>query len=277
MRACASVLLAALAAAPAFAQQATSDPLHAWIVAKDPAALEAWVDQRLAAEQADIDKLLSVTGPRTVANTLRPYDDAENELAITGNNTYLLYSLADQAGLRDKGQAMTAKVSTANTDLNLNQKVYQALAAIPLPTNDPATRHYIERTLLEYRLAGVDQDDATRAKIRALQDRITDLSLAFNRNLADGTLSIKATRAELDGLPDDYIARHKPGTDGDYTLTTDEPDARPIFSFANSADLRRRMYLAYYTRAYPKKRAGSPRSDDGAPGPGRHPRLHPLR
>ncbi len=251
MKALASLLLAALAAAPAYAQTA-SDPLHAWTAAKDPAALEAWVNQRLAAEQADIDKLLAVSGPRTVANTLRPYDDAENELAIAGNNSYLLFSLADQAAIRDKGQAMTAKVSTANTDLNLNQKVYQALAAIPLPANDPATRHYLERTLLEYRLAGVDKDDATRAKIRTLQDRVTDLMLAFNRNIAEGTLSIKAARADLDGLPDDYIARHKPAADGSYTLTTDEPDARPVFTFAKSADLRRRMYLTYYNRAYPK-------------------------
>jgi thimet oligopeptidase len=253
MKALASLLLAALTAAtPLLAQQPASDPLHAWIVAKDPAALETWVTQRLAAEQADIDKLLAVTGTHTVANTLRPYDDAENELAIAGNNAYLLFSLADQAPLRDKGQAMTAKISTANTDLNLNQKVYQALAAIPLPAHDPATRHYLERTLLEYRLAGVDKDDATRAKIRALQDRITDLSLAFNRNIADGTLSIKATSSDLDGLPADYIARHKPDADGAYTLTTDEPDVRPVFTFAKSADLRRRMYLAYYTRAYPK-------------------------
>jgi thimet oligopeptidase len=253
MKALASLLLAALAAAaPLIAQPPASDPLHAWITVKDPAALEVWINQRLAAGQADIDKLLAVTGKRTVANTLRPYDDAENEIAIAGSNAYLLYSLADEAALRDKGQAMTAKVSTANTDLNLNQKVYQALAAIPLPKNDPATRHYLERTLLEYRLAGVDKDDATRTKIRALQDRITDLSLAFNRNIADGTLSIKATSADLDGLPADYIARHKPDADGAYTLTTDEPDARPIFSFAKSADLRRRMYLTYYTRAYPK-------------------------
>jgi thimet oligopeptidase len=222
------------------------------VVAKDPASLDAWVNQRLAAEQADIDKLLAVTGPRTVANTLRPYDDAQNELAVAVNNSYLLYSLADQAPLRDEGQAMTSKISTAITDLGLNQKVYNALVAVPLPTNDPATRHYIERTLLEYRLSGVDKDDATRAKIRGLQDSITALSLTFNRNIAEGKLSIKATRDELDGLPADYIARHKPAADGSYTLTTDEPDARPVFSFAKSADLRRRMYLTYYNRAYPK-------------------------
>ena len=234
------------------AQNAPADPLHAWVSGNDPAALETWVNQRLEDEKADVGKLLAATGPRTIENTLRPFDDAQNQLALAGNNAALLYSLADAATLRDKGQAMTAKVSSASTELSLNPKVYSALAAVPLPANDPATRHYLERTLLEYKLSGVDKDEATRAKIRALQDKITDLSLAFGRNIADGTLKITATRAELEGLPDDYIARHKPEADGAYTLTTEQPDVQPVLSFAKSADLRRRMFLAYDQRAYPK-------------------------
>jgi len=232
--------------------QSKTDPLHEWVQGNDPAALEAWVNQRLEEEKADLEKLLAVKGPRTVENTLRPFDDAENQLSLAGNNAFLLYSLADAAALRDKGQAMSAKISTANTELSLNQEVYKALAAIPLPTDDPATRHYLERTLLEYRLAGVDKDEATRAKIRGLQDKVTDLSLKFGRNVADGTLKITATKAELEGLPADYIARHKPAADGTYTLTTEQPDVMPVMSFAKSPDLRRRMFLAYSTRAYPQ-------------------------
>jgi thimet oligopeptidase len=245
------VLAIFFATLPVSAQaKPAADPLHAWVQGSDPAALELWIDQRLDAEKAAIDRLLAVTGPRTVENTLRPYDDAENELNLASNNAYLLYALADAAPLRDKGQAMQEKVSSANTDLNLNQKVYRALIAIPLPA-DPATRHYIERTLLEYRLSGVDKDDATRAQIRALQDKITTLSLAFGRNIADGMLKITATRAEFDGLPADYIARHQPNADGTYTLTTDEPDVMPVLNFASNAALRRRMVLAYHGRAYP--------------------------
>jgi thimet oligopeptidase len=232
--------------------KATTDPQHEWVQGKDPAVLETWVNQRLSEEKAAIGKLLAVKGPRTVENTVRPFDDAENQLSIAGNNAFLLYSLADAAPLRDKGQAMTARISTANTELSLNREVYNALAAVPLPTNDPATRHYLERTLLEYRLSGVDKDDATRAKIRGLQDKITDLSLKFGRNVADGTLKIAAAKAELEGLPDDYISRHKPSAEGVYTLTTEQPDVMPVMSFAKSADLRRKMLVAYTTRAYPQ-------------------------
>ena len=69
-----------------------SDPLHAWVQANDPAKLEAWVNERLDTEKALIAKLLAVKEAHTVENTLRPYDEANNQLAIAGNNSYLLYS-----------------------------------------------------------------------------------------------------------------------------------------------------------------------------------------
>ena len=231
---------------------AGTDPLHAWTGGTDPASLETWVKQRLAAAQQDVDKLVAVSNAHTVENTVRPYDDALNELAIAGNNAYFMYAVGNTAPLRDKGQAMLSVISSASTDLSLNQKVYHALAAVPLPADDPATKHYLERALLEYRLAGVDKDDATRAKIRQLQDKITAVSLVFGRNVADGTLKVTAMKADLEGLPADYIARHKPAADGTYTLTTDEPDSSPVSNFAKSPELRLKMYLAYNQRAYPK-------------------------
>jgi thimet oligopeptidase len=228
------------------------DPVHSWTGGADPAALEAWVNARLAAAKADIDKVTAVKGDHSLANTVRPYDEAQNELVLAGYQAYLMYAVGDAAPLRDKGQALVAKVSSVQTELSLNTAVYKALAAVPIPANDPPKKYYIEHALLEYRLSGVDKDDATRKKIRELQDKITEQALVFGRNVADGKLEIPATKAELDGLPDDYIARHKPNADGSYTLNTDSPDSTPVFSFAKSADLRKRMYLAYNQRAYPK-------------------------
>jgi thimet oligopeptidase len=244
--------ICAVLALGSFTANAAEDPLHAWTTGAKPALLETWVNERLAAEKTDIQKLIAVEGERTIDNTVRPYDDALNELSLAGNEAYLMYSVGDSVSLRDKGQELVSRISSATTDLNLNQEVYRALAVVPPLSTNPATKHYLERALLEYRLAGVDKDDATRAKIRKLQDRITEATLTFGRNVADGKLTITATRAELKGLPEDYIARHKPAADGTYTLTTDSPDSTPVMNFAADTGLRLRMYLAYNQRAYPK-------------------------
>ena len=130
------VLFLTAVCASAVAQSATpptDDPLHAWIAGTSPAALDTWVNQRLADEAADVARLLAATGPRTVDNTLRPFDDAQNQLSVAGNNAYLMFSLADAAPLRDKGQALEATISSASTDLSLNQQVYRALATIRRP------------------------------------------------------------------------------------------------------------------------------------------------
>lgn len=255
--ACAALIAmpsASAATIPVAATAATSaqtDPLHAWVGGDDPAAAQRWVDARLAAVQANLDKLLVVKGKRTLANTLQPYDEMQNQLSIASNQAALLQAVGNNAPLRDRAQLLSQKIAAAQADLNLNQGVYKALSAVPLPVGDAASRRYLERTLLQYRLAGVDKDAATRARILQLQDQITTLSLSFGRNVQDGTLRVTATRAELDGLPADYIARHQPDADGRYTLTTDAPDSSPVFDFASNADLRRRMFLAYSTRAYP--------------------------
>jgi len=90
--------------------------------------------------------------------------------------------------------------------------------------------------------------------LQALHDRATQLSLAFSRNIQEGAKTIEATEAELDGLPADYIARHRPNAEGRITLSTDQPDMQPVMTFASSAALRERMFLAYNTRAYPVNR-----------------------
>jgi thimet oligopeptidase len=138
------------------------------------------------------------------------------------------------------------------TALGLNPEVYHALQAVDASKADASTRYYLEHTLLEYRLSGIDKDAATRERVRKLSDELTMESLHFQRNIAEsqGKVVVK-DKAELEGLPADYIARHAPAADGTITITTDEPDYRPVMTYAKSEDLRRQLYLAYYQRAYP--------------------------
>ncbi len=231
-------------------------PVHAWSARSgettSAATLDAWASHRLENYQRCIDQLLAVTGPRTIENTLRPFDDAQAELAAVGQQSSLLDSVHPEKEVRDKAQALTQKVSEIGTLLSLNQDVYRALSAIESFSADPATRHYLERTLLQYRLSGVDRDDPTRAKIKELQDKATEISLAFSRNVQEGAKHIQVTVADLEGLPEDYLKAHPPAEDGTITLSTDFPDMQPLMTYATDAKVRRAMFLAYQTRAYPQ-------------------------
>jgi thimet oligopeptidase len=221
----------------------------------DAAALESWVEEGLLRHRKAIDGLLAVEGPRTLENTLRAYDNAVAELGAVGSLTGLMHSVYPDKPVRDTAQALLQKISQAGVELSLNRDVYQALAKIDASGADAATKHYLDRTLLQYRLAGVDKDDATRAKIKELQDQATLTSLNFGRNVQEGGNTVTVEDAdELEGLPPDFLEAHPPGEDGKITLTTDFPDYLPVMTFARSGELRRKMFLAYNTRAFPANR-----------------------
>jgi thimet oligopeptidase len=237
--------------APALVER-TKD-LHAWEAggATSAKALSEWVGARLAAHEAALAALLAVEGKRTPANSLRHYDAAIEQLNLGGSQAGILNSVAADKTVRDQAQEEAQRVAQAGSALSLNRAVYEALAAIDLEGASAATRHFVERTLLSYRLAGVDKDQATRDHLQSLHEKATRLSLEFSRNIQEGAKTIEATPAELDGLPEDYVARHPPDADGRITLSTDQPDMQPVMTFASSAALRERMFLAYNTRAYP--------------------------
>jgi thimet oligopeptidase len=228
------------------------DELHAWAGDLTPDSLKTWVDHHLQSHKTAIDQLLTVQEPRTVDNTLVLYDRAIAALGIAGSEAGLLHSVCQEKAVRTQAEAMVQAVSEAAVQLSLNPAAYQALSAIDTSNLDAATKHYLQRTLLQYRLAGVDKDQSTREKIQRLQERITELGLTFGRNVQErGNTVVVEDTAELEGLPRDFLARHAPDAEGHITLTTDYPDYQPVMTFAKSDALRRKMFLAYNTRAYP--------------------------
>lgn len=221
----------------------------------DSESLERWVEERLRRHRQALERLLEPGAAHTIETTLRAYDDAVAELSTVGALTGLLHSVYPEKAVRDTAQGLLQKIAQAGVELSLNQNAYHALAEIEAASADGAARHYLDRTLLQYRLAGVDKDEATRAKIKELQDRATMLSLTFARNVQEGGNTVTVSDpGELDGLPADFLESHPAGKDGKIVLTTDFPDYLPVMTFAKSADLRRRMFLAYNTRAFPSNR-----------------------
>ena len=254
---CVFGFIAAAASVTTFAGARDLTPIQPpiWSTKPDVSAFETIENGRLEAAQRSIRRLAAVKGPKTVGNTLANYDEAIGQINAALYFSMLMEAVHPDAAFRDRATAMTRKVSAVQTALSLNRGVYQALAAVPISQADPATRYYLRRQLLEFRLAGVDKDDATRARLKALNDELTEEQSAFERNINDGQKTVEVRDAsELNGLPQDYIDGHKPGKDGVIHITTSYPDYIPAMNFAASDALRRRLYLAFYTRAYPQNR-----------------------
>jgi thimet oligopeptidase len=226
-----------------------------WASKPDVAAFEKIVDGRLAGANGAITQLTAYKGPRTIDNTVGPFDEAVRQINAALYFSALMQQVHPEEKFRDAATEMVRKASAAQTDLSLNRAVYDALASLDVSKADAATQYYVKRQLLEFRLAGVDKDEATRAKLKKLNDDLTAEQAAFDRNISDDQKKVEVKDVkELDGLPQDYIDRHKPGADGKIYVSTNYPDALPALKFANSDDFRRRLFLAFDNRAYPKNK-----------------------
>jgi thimet oligopeptidase len=226
-----------------------------WATKPDVAGFEKIIADRLAAAQTSIDQVTAVKGARTIDNTLAPFDEAVRQINSSIYLAGLIQQVHPDAKFRDSATNMVSKGSAAQTALALNRDVYQALYGLDVSKADAATQYYVKRTLLEFRLAGVDKDEATRTQIKKLSDDLTNEQSEFDRNISDDQKKVEVTDAkELDGLPQDYIDRHKPGADGKIIITTNYPDALPVLKFSKSDDLRKRIFEAFDTRAYPKNK-----------------------
>jgi len=252
---CVFGFIAVSAAAVAGARSLLPDQPPIWSTKPDVNGFEKIENDRLEAAQQSIDRIVAVKGPKTIDNTLSNYDEALRQITAALYFSSLMEAVHPDAVFRDRATAMTRKVSVVQTALSLNRGVYQALAAVPISHADAATQYYVRRQLLEFRLAGVDKDDAMRARLKVLNDQLTEEKSAFERNINDGQKTVDVRDAsELAGLPQDYIDGHKADKDGVIHITTSYPDYIPAMNFAVSDSLRRRLYLAFNTRAYPQNR-----------------------
>jgi thimet oligopeptidase len=224
-----------------------------WTGQPGPAEFAKALDQRLGRAQQAIDRLVAVTGERTLENTLRPYDDCLLELDAAGSQASLIENVHPDSVMRETAEKASQKVSAFSTDLSLNRKVYDALSALDVSKTDAETKYYVTKTLREFRLSGVDKDEATRKKIKELNDELVLIGQEFSRNIRKDLRTVTVdSPSQLEGLPEDYIARHKPDASGKITLTIDYPDALPVFSYAKNEDLRKRMFMEFNNRAYPQ-------------------------
>jgi thimet oligopeptidase len=241
----------AQSAPPAAVVGAANAPF--WTGVIDAAAFERAMDARLAHASQVLDGLIATKGARTVANTLRPFDDVQLELDAVGSQAGLIQSVHPDEKFRQAAERIFQKVNTVATQVSLNRGAFDAIKTLDANGADVETKYYVQRTLRDFHLAGVDKDDASRKRIQALRDELVQIGQAFDRNIREDLRKVTAKLdTDLEGLPRDFIARHKPDADGTVTLTIDYPDSLPVFSYARNEDLRKRMFFEYSNRAYPK-------------------------
>ena len=184
--------------------------------------------------------------------TLEAYDIAQWRLSLADARAGLAHETHPDRSMREAAAQCDREASALGTEFSLDNGIYRSLAAVDARQLDAASQYYLEHTLKQFRLAGVDRDEATRARIKQINDELVQLSQEFNRNIREGVLTLEVTPAELAGLPEDFIKAHPAGANGKVGLKTDNTDYVPVMSYARSAGVREQFWRLYRMRAHPQ-------------------------
>lgn len=209
-------------------------------------------NQRMRQHMANLE---AFDGKATIDGFYKSLDSLATSL---GNMSFVSQSLSaihPDPDLRTAGEECAQLLSDIGSDLSLSRPIYEAVSQLDVSNEEPATQHSVEKTLLAFRLSGVDKDEATRQRIRELNSELVNTGQTFDRNIRDDVRTLELdTVDELAGLPQDYIDAHPPGEDGKIRITTQYPDLFPFITYSESDELRKELLTMYGNRAYPQNK-----------------------
>ena len=179
------------------------------------------------------------------------YDDVYNLAVTTAYEPRVIKNTHPDAPVRKAAEDCLLRARALRAELSMSRPIYERLQAAEKQGLEPNVKYMLDRQLENYRRAGVDKDDVTRRRIAELQRRITAASLEFENNISADKRKVAARADELAGLPEDWLKTHPAGAQGIVQIGMAYPEIVPVLHYAESADLRKRVMTAFYSRAYP--------------------------
>jgi thimet oligopeptidase len=214
-----------------------------------PAEIAATADKTIADGNAALDRIGRLK-PAEVnfTNTIVALDDGSYQVGLAGYRLGLIEQTSTNAAVRDAATDADKKMDEWGVGTDYREDVYAAVKAYAAtnPQLNGEDKKLFDDTLRDYRRAGLDLPKAQRDEVEKLRKQLTSLETDFENNVTKATKSLKFTKAELDGVPDAFLAQKgiKTGPD-EYTLQANiEFHAAMVGRNAKSEETRKRMSIA---------------------------------
>jgi len=219
-----------------------------------PATVQATVDKTIADGNAELDGIGHLQ-PSEVnfVNTIRELDDINYLIQNASDRLGLIEQTSTNAAVRDAATDAIKRLSDWSVGTDYREDVYAAVKAYAdtQPQLEGEDKKLFDETLRDYRRAGLNLPKDQRDQVEKLRKELTALETDFQDNVTKAVKPLKFTKAELEGVPEDFLSQQgiKTGPD-EYTLK-----ANITFHYimiednAKREDTRKRMLVAQYNLA----------------------------
>jgi oligopeptidase A len=223
-----------------------------------PEHVEPALRETLAAQRARLAELAALPEP-TFESVVVPLEEMRHRLACVWSPASHLNGVLNSEPLRVAYNNCLPLLSEYHTDLAQSEPLYQAYLRIREREGaalDAEQCAVLERTLRDFRLAGVALDPARKARFKALMVELAQRQAKFEENVLDATNAFThrvSDAAELGGVNQSVIDRAAQRASeqggGGWLFGLDQPTYVAIVTDAHHAPLRRIFYEAWTTRA----------------------------
>ncbi|QYK06804.1 M3 family metallopeptidase [Shewanella zhangzhouensis] len=212
-------------------------------------------------QQAEIQAIIDNADAPSFANTIEAMEQSGKLIKRVSAVFYNLTSADTTPGLQAISKEVSPMLSTARDDIFLNDKLFARVKAVyeqrdSLGLNTAQSR-LLEDTYKAFSRGGANLDEAGKAKLRELNEKIGKLSLEFGDNVlaeTNGFELVVENKDDLSGLPQSVIdvaaaTAKSRGKEGKWVFTTSRPSITPFLTYADNRELRQQLYTAYVERA----------------------------
>ncbi|GAA4748775.1 M3 family metallopeptidase [Nocardioides endophyticus] len=220
----------------------SSDDARAWV--------ETHAREGIAVARDLVDQLRSAP-PETTIELLRQWDEISRQLGGVAAVASLLANVHPAEKVRTSCEESEVEADRFVTELRQDRALFEIFAAADATGLDAAAARLLDKTLDDFRRAGVDLDGATRHRLTEINERLTAIGQQFGRTIRDDVRTVRVAPERLAGLPQDWLDSHPAEDDGLVTVTTDYPDSLPARMFVHDADVRREVTVAFLQRGWP--------------------------
>ena len=142
-------------------------------------------------------------------STIRALDDAAYKASLTANRLEIIRQTSTNASLRDAAEDQTKLLNQWLVSLDYRRDVFLVIKAYadtkPDLTGEDAK--LLSETMRDYRRAGVALPTAQQDEVESLRKKLSTLETDFGANIDKARQKLVFTRAELDGVPEDFLNR----------------------------------------------------------------------
>ncbi|MFI5237770.1 MAG: M3 family metallopeptidase, partial [Ignavibacteriales bacterium] len=110
---------------------------------------------------------------------------------------------------------------------------------------------FVQKTVEDFERNGFALSKEERDDLKIINDKISDLSILFQKNIAEVDDYLMVDEIEINGLQDDYKNARRT-EDGNYKIDLSYPSYVPFMKFSNTESARKELYSMFLNRASAK-------------------------